>query len=254
MEIRGSRMIKIVLTGVILSNLFLSLMPAQQNKNLIIEWEKIREAFEAYYKSPSAANADNILTILPRDFDNRTANLYHWGDTLEYIWQGTTFNVLKNQILKGDRLAIRISLRTLIISDGAFAESLCGLISESIKPNPLGYLEEATAFRKYAPRMDFIILDTVLPEFYGSPEEDPKGFAEFKKEVQERVWALETVSRPDLIELRDKCISRLIRAIRERGSAKRGEYPWVYIRSVRNGTLTSIRPAQLNSETGQIAS
>jgi hypothetical protein len=216
MEIRGSRMIKIVLTAIILSNLFLGPMQsAQQNKSQIIEWNKIREAFEAYYKSPSAANADNILTVLPREFDNKTANLDLWGDTLEYIWQGTIFGVLKNQILKGDRLAIRISFRTLIISDGGFAESLCDLIGESIRPNPEGYLEEAMSFRKYAPHMDFIILDTVLPEFYGSPEEDPKGFEEFKKEVQERMWSLETVNRPDLIDLRDEYIRRLIREIRK---------------------------------------
>jgi hypothetical protein len=201
---------------IILTLLFLliSSLPAQQKRTQIIKWEEIGKSFEAYYESPSAANAEKVLAVLPREFDNLTANLDRWGDTLEYIWQGTTFNVLKNQILKGDGLAIRISFRTLIISDGAFAESLCGLISESIRPNPLGYLEEATAFRKYAPEMDFIILDTVLPEFYGSPEEDPKGFEEFKKEVQERVWALETVNKPDLVELRDRCISRLIREIR----------------------------------------
>jgi len=69
-------------------------------------------------------------------------------------------------------------------------------------------------FRKYAPQMDFVVLDTVLPEFYGLPEEDPKGFEEFKKEAQERIWSLETVNRSDLNELRDKCISRLIREIR----------------------------------------
>ena len=54
MEIRGNGMIKMVLTAVILSNLFLRPMPAQQNKSQIIEWKKIREAFEAYSKSPSA--------------------------------------------------------------------------------------------------------------------------------------------------------------------------------------------------------
>ena len=207
-------MIKKVLITLAPFILLISTLPAQQKRSQIIKWEQIREAFEAYYRAPSPTNADSILTVLPREFDNRAANLDHWRDTLEYIWQGTTFNVLTNQILKGDRLAIRISFRTLIISDGAFAESLCGLISKSIRPNPEGYLEEAMAFRKYVPHMDFIVLDTVLPEFYGSPEEDPKRFEEFKKEVQERIWSLETVNRPDLIELRDKCISRLIRAIR----------------------------------------
>lgn len=207
-------MIKKVQITLTLFILIISSLPAQQKRDQIIKWEEIREAFEAYYKSPSAANADNILAVLPREFDNKTANLDLWGDTLEYIWQGETFGVLKNQILKGDRLAIRISFRTLIISDGAFAESMCGLIGKSIRPNPEGYLEEAMAFRKYVPQMDFAILDTVLPEFYGLPEEDPKGFEEFKKEVQERIWSLETVTRSDLNELRDKCISRLIREIR----------------------------------------
>jgi hypothetical protein len=215
MEIRGNRMVKRVLTAVILTNLFLSPMPAQQNKSQIIEWKKIREAFEAYSKSPTADNADKILIVLPKEFDNKTANLDLWGDTLNHIWEGVPYTALKNQILKGDKLAIRISFRTLIISDGAFAESMVDLIGKSIRPNPEGYLKEATGFIKYAPRMAFVVLDTVLPEFYGLPEENPKGFEEFKKEVQLRIWSLETVNRPDLIELRDKCISRLIREIRE---------------------------------------
>jgi hypothetical protein len=215
MEIRGNRMVKRVLTAVILTNLFLSPMPAQQNKSQIIEWKKIREAFEAYSKSPTADNADKILIVMPKEFDNKTANLDLWGDTLNHIWEGGPYTALKNQILKGDKLAIRISFRTLIISDGAFAESMVDLIGKSIRPNPEGYLKEATGFIKYAPRMAFAVLDTVLPEFYGLPEENPKGFEEFKKEVQLRIWSLETVNRPDLIELRDKCISRLIREIRE---------------------------------------
>ncbi len=209
-------MVKRFLTVVILSSLFLGPMPAQQNKSQIIEWEKIREAFEAYSNSPSADNADKILIVMPKEFDNKTANLDLWGDTLGYIWEGGPYTALKNQILKGDKLAIRISFRTLSISDGAFAESMVALIGESIRPTPEGYLEEATGFMKYAPRLAFVVLDTVLPEFWGLPEEDPKGFEEFKKEVQLRIWSLETVNRPDLIELRDKCISRLIREIRGR--------------------------------------
>jgi hypothetical protein len=153
---------------------------------------------------------------MPKEFDNRTANLDLWGDTLDYIWEGGPYTALKNQILKGDKLAIRISFRTLIISDGAFGESMAALMGESIRPNPEGYLEEATEFIKYAPQLAFVVLDTVLPEFWGLPEENPKGYEEFKKDIQLRIWSLETVSRPDLIELRDKCISRLIRKIRER--------------------------------------
>lgn len=199
MEIRGSRMVKKVLITLILFVPLLSFLPGQQSRNQLDKWEDIKEAFEAYYKSPSVANAHKVLTVLPWEFDNRTANLDLWYDTVEDIWQGSTFLVLRNQLLKEDRLAILISLRTLIISNGAFAESLCELIGESIRPNPQGYLEEATAFGKYAPQMDFIILDTVLPEFYGSPEEDPEGFEEFKKEIQERIRSLQNhkPTRPD---------------------------------------------------------
>lgn len=218
-------MVKIVLTAVILFNLFPSPMLAQQNKSQVIEWEKIREAFEAYSQSPSPDNADKIFNVLPREFDNNTANLDQWSATGNYIWEGGPYAALENQILKGDKLAIRISFRTLIISDGAFAEVMCDLIGKSIRPNPEGYLDEAIGFSKYAPSMSFIVLHTVLPEFYGLPEEDPKGFEEFKKEVQERIWSLETVGRPDLIELRDKCISKLIRKIKECGSVERREFP-----------------------------
>lgn len=202
-------MIKRVLMAVVLSNLLINTMPAQQNKSQRIEWERIRKAFEVYCLAPSAENADSLLSVMPQDFDNRTADQSQWFSTSEYIYNGEPFKVLDDRISHGDRFAIRIAFRVLIFSDAHFSEDVCHLIGKSIKANPEGYLEETKRFYSYAPKSPVGLPETLYPEsYYFRPEEDPN-FEELKKETLLRKSSLENVTRSDLLAFRDKCVGLL---------------------------------------------
>jgi len=206
-----NRMGKIINTLAILCISLVSLSTTQEKIGQNIAWDKIREAFRVYCESPSIDNANKILSVMPTEFDNRTADFQQWVSTSHYIWEGEPFRVLRNLVRNGDTLAIRIAFKTLIISDGAFAETLLALIGGSIRANPEGFLEEAKVFIEYAHRLEILVLDTVLPEYYGMPDESLEAF---KKEILVRITSLETVTRPDLFNLRNDCISKLKNALK----------------------------------------
>jgi hypothetical protein len=172
-----------------------------------IDWAGIRGAFRVYCESPSAENANQVLSLLPKEFDNNAVDLEQWSSTSHYI-EGGPLKTLRNLIQKGDKFAIRIAFRTLVISDGGFAEILCELPGQAISVNPIAYLEEANTFYQDVHRSK-MLLDTVAPSYYGSPGAD---FEVYRNEIQARIKALETVTRPDLLNMRENCIRELERA------------------------------------------
>lgn len=214
-------MVKRLMTAAILCTLVLNFSAAQENKIKNIEWEKIRAAFKAYCESPSVDSAKKILFFMPVEFDNRAADFEQWVSTSEYIYEHEPFIVLENLIRKGDNFAIRIAFRTLLITDGAFTEDLCSLISESIQADPTTFLEEADRLldnNRKGHLLNSILrsdndIDTLVLE------EDMEAKKEFSKEIQLRVKSLKTVTRPKLQRIRDICIGKLEGMLRPVDSA-----------------------------------
>ena len=199
------------MTAAILFGFSFSFLSAQEIIRQNIDWRNIREAFKAYCQSPSIEKAKRILSVMPVEFDNRTADFKEWVSTSDYIHEDEPFRVLESLVRKGDEFAIRIAFRTLEITDGAFTEDLCSLIAESIRVNPTAFLEEA----KYLidDNRKGHLLNRILNSDYDidtlALEENSPAQVEFRKEVQLRIKSLVTVTSSDLLSIRDICIGKL---------------------------------------------
>jgi hypothetical protein len=175
-----------------------------------INWDEIRRAFGSYCQSPSSGKAIWILSIMPKSFDNRTADHEQWTSTVDYIYEHERFSVLERGIRKGDSFATRIAFKTLNISDGAFTQSLCALIAESIRANPTVFLEELKALFESGDEGDLVysILRDDLDTDILAIEENPQAKQEYAREINLRIKSLETVTRPDLIDIRNYCLRK----------------------------------------------
>lgn len=187
---------------------------AQENIKQTTNWATVREAFEAYCKSPSADNANKILAALPNNFSNREDDFDQWVSAVNYVYKGQPFRVMDELVRKGDRLALRVACKTLFMSDGAFGEALCGLIGRAVRVNPRLFLEEIKISGQDRDMLGSILVGDIDADEY-RPEV-------VNKEVQLRIKSLKTVNRPDLLELRDVCIIILKESLKDRGGAYRG--------------------------------
>jgi hypothetical protein len=180
-----------------------------------IDWVNIREAYKAYSISPTSENAQRLLVTLPDKLDNITADAEQWSSTLHFIWEQEPFRVLERLIRQGDEFAIRIAFKTTVITDGACTEDLCTLISESIRVNPLIFLEGLYALIKKDEHLVRFILrrDDDIDTY--TLYDDPQARVEFNKEIRLRMKSLRTVNRPDLIEIRDYCLHRYAKMLKE---------------------------------------
>ncbi len=211
----GTLQAKAVACGILLMS-WASVDSFAQNKPVQrIEWGKIREAFLAYYASPSADTAQRIMAVMPAAFDNRgisERDYEQWGLTIREIEPGT-YEILGKLLKSGNRYAIRIGLRTLVISDGGYAEGLCALISDSFIPNPIAFLEEVKACVRETD-LGEIAIATVIPVSYAYNEDTKENREQFKKDVRSRIELLKDVHRQDLINVRDRCLRALRRTLK----------------------------------------
>ncbi len=191
------------------------ILAGQENRTHKIQWEKIRAGFAAYADSPSADNAKRLLSVLPKEFDNATEDYQQWTSTFDSIWLGKPMTVLTEMVRKGDKLSIRVAFRTIIISDGAFTEDLCSLLGESIRVNPIGFLEAAKLFN-IVPALSIDqkdhLLGSILAGFIDFDEFRP---AVIEKELQLRIDSLGRINRADLRQIRDVCLDLLKKHLHE---------------------------------------
>jgi hypothetical protein len=224
-------MTKLIMRATILCIILLNLSAAEQNTKQNIDWGKIRKAYEAYCRFPSADNANDILVALPEKLDLNPVDFEQYVSISKYIYYGEPFKVLANLVKKGDRFALRVTYRTLEISDGAYAEGLCSILGTGIRVNAILFLEETKIFSKnkqdiFSPNST---LDSVLSGQIDADEYRPEVV---NKEVQLRISSLKTVDRPDLLELRDICISKLKESLKNRGGGEEKYEESVHLKEV----------------------
>ena len=205
-------MTKMIKMAVVLFVFLLNFSADQENTKQTTNWATVREAFEAYCKSPSADNANKILAALPNNFSNREGDFDQWVSAVNYVYKGQPFRVMDELVRKGDKLALRVACKTLFMSDAAFGEDLCGLIGRAIRVNPRLFLEEIKLSS-----LDSDILGSILAGNIDADEYRPEVV---NKEIQLRIKSLKTVNRPDLLELRDVCIIKLKESLKYRGGGE----------------------------------
>jgi hypothetical protein len=109
--------------------------------------------------------------------------------------------VLEMRVVKGERESIRLALRLRSLTDGDCTERLDQMLGNAVKSNPAAFLDELSDNRQDVARLD-ALLRSLGPVFADRQREK-------QKEWSRRVIALRTVTRPQLIGIRDSCIAIL---------------------------------------------
>lgn len=162
-----------------------------------VDWKGLKEAWNAYYATPSEAGAEKMLNLLPgsvkiTDIKDGFLLINSISDHL---------GVLEGEIYSGNPNAIKLGFRLFTISYGTFEIALNKIIGNLIAFNPKLFLEELTAHRDL-----FLSLDPILGSFLREIPNDPVA-QDLEKKL--RIKSLESVGDKPLKSLRNECIKIL---------------------------------------------
>lgn len=173
----------------------------QEQSSVVVDWDKVHQAWEAYLSYPSGEKAYKVAALLP-------GSVWHPGDQVDkekfegvfYRMEGT-LGFLERQVYSSDQAAVRLAFRLYSIADGSFAEALDILLGALIRINPRLFLEELSNNRPLVLRLDSLVGNTG-PEYVDRSQAD-------RLEMSLRVRALERVKGRSLRKTRDECIRAL---------------------------------------------
>ncbi len=195
-------MTRISLKAIALCMLLIGSASSQESKTKNIDWISVREAFETYCQLPLVENAERILTVMPDGIGYQEGDSKEFESAIRYIFDGRPIKVLNKLILKGDKYALRIGFRTFFIALNSDDDAKAGiLVGKAIRVDPIWFLEEFKASGLKNAFLELIVTG------FGWEDE---GYPELSdREIRLRLRSLQSVDRPDLIDIRDICISRL---------------------------------------------
>lgn len=172
-----------------------------QEREAKIDWERIKEAGDAYFACPSSENALKLYLSLPEE------DIINYGGEgikiIEFISDNKNLDILEKHIHAGDRNAVKAAFRLFNISDGWFAHRLNKALGDLIRINTKLFLEELKNHRNIA------FVRRSGPPVYPLGDEYVDRFEARKSEIKLRIKTLENIKDTDLIEIRDECIKRL---------------------------------------------
>lgn len=164
----------------------------------------IRNAFLAYLDNPSPENGKSFVATLP-DKSVCLSNQEERSKTIELIVSSGRNSRLGKRALAGDRYAIEAAFRLLNITDAAYSEMVLILLGDVVRAQPKMFLE-------------------VLLSYKDSEQFKADGFpvsmtiyrddAKYRRELETRIKALDTIKDTKYTEIRDACILQLRKEIR----------------------------------------
>lgn len=173
-------------------------------------WDKLKTAYAAYVKNPSARNAKKVCGIVPECANPpaetpvsayvESPGVSAQEDAENYIM--THLNILERRMKAGDRASFQLAYQFFSIADGEFSEDMAEILDKPIHSNPQLFLEELQenqAGLQQTGRFEDLLT------FMGTQFADQAG--QPLKEYQSRIRALRQVRKPGLKALRDKCIA-----------------------------------------------
>jgi|SRR5208283_2074934 len=144
--------------------------------------------WEAYLSFPTPRNASVVSRIE-----------YTTGAIPEgYGYLKPDLDILRNQVLAGDSEAFRLTYRLLQKADGALAEDLTVILSDTIRARPEFFLKELSALRPNTDSLEGILLMSGT-EYTDRPEAE-------RYERKMRTKALEAIKSKTLKHFRDRCL------------------------------------------------
>lgn len=162
-----------------------------------VDWKGLKEAWNAYYATPSEAGAEKMLNLLPGSV--KITDIKDGFLLINSI--SHHLGVLEGEIYSGNPNAIKLGFRLFTISYGTFEIALNKIIGNLIAFNPRLFLEELTAHRDL-----FLSLDPILGSFLREIPNDPVA-QDLEKKL--RIKSLESVGDKPLKSLRNECIKIL---------------------------------------------
>jgi hypothetical protein len=182
-----------------------------------INWDKIMNAAQTYFASPTSENALKFFASLPN-----TAVLGEARETEEfhkvfyYIYN--KLDILERLVLKADGNAVKVAVRLGGIGDGAFSEWLDEMLGDLIRVDPKMFLEEIRKYPwpdGYGDFKDWLAQCNVLCNGRVLSGDSEASDEDRREELELRIKALETVKDANLMGFRDECIAILRKHISE---------------------------------------
>jgi hypothetical protein len=144
--------------------------------------------WETYLSLPTAGNASRVSAIK-----------YSPGAIPSgYGYLASDLDILKIQVLAGDREAFRLTYRLILKSDGGPLGELIAILAHSIRPNPEFFLREMATLKPHPQGLKSILL---MP---GLEYVDRRNAQDY--EIEMRRKALASVKNEDLRSIRDQCL------------------------------------------------
>jgi len=171
-------------------------------KEVIINWDAIREAFERYEAVPTQENSRLLLDTIPEH--SPTQQIGNEDKVYDLIESSMLFH--KNVIAGNECLAEAAFRLYCIILPGDTLEELEYMLAEMLKRKPELYLK---LLKKYKDRFDYRRFPLFVTRLVDVPEE------EYLRELKNRIKALESVEDPDYLELKGECIRLLEEVIKK---------------------------------------
>ncbi len=169
---------------------------AKDYKDRLFDWGCLKTTWEHYLEYPSSKNAFQVYLNLPTENHIKFNGQKNKKSTIDLIYGN--LRMLENNIYAGERNAVRIAFKLLVISDGAFGEGLCVILGSLIRINPKLFLEELNNHPLKA-----IDIKTLIGN-YGDIFVDKLKAQSLEK--TRRIKALELVADEHLIQIRNECI------------------------------------------------
>lgn len=199
----------------ILQCVFLTGSLQEQGKlaeDVCINWDEVKEAFEAYESCPKEENARRLLETIPEK--PATAQMGTRKTAVMAILDCIPFY---SGIVAGDELLAEAAFRLFnYVSGGALSEELEIELGRFLTRKPETFLKLLKKYKHLFPTdRDYPVTMTEILEIVPDITSDEDELLMIKESVRlytERINALERVEDPELVELRDACI-RVIRTI-----------------------------------------
>ncbi len=187
------------------------------------DWDTLEMAARTYFNYPSTENARLFYLGLQKP---RRPDVERFDRLFDYVLDN--LGVLARQIFTGDRNAAKLGFALYDYSRGLFTMEIDAIMADSIRFQPQLFLEELRAAPngKRIKELGYPLCESRL-DFSDVREEADR------YELEMRIKALETVTKAELLDLRDTCL-REIRECLERQSR---DFPGILLTEKEYGAL-----------------
>ncbi len=146
--------------------------------------------WERYLNYPSAENARKVTEMTSSR-----------GSDADDVDGDNEINLLRTQVVAGDRFAFRATLRLIMKSDGGRLEDLMGVLASAIRPKPQFFLEEVLLAKIHPGTLKGILRKT------GQQYVDRREAQAY--ELKMRRAALASIRDKHLQKIRQQCLRML---------------------------------------------